>query len=366
MKEKENSQNSEICVAIESRYATRENIHKINSIVPDAQIRAYKVLFRNQTVRKLRGGLRKILPWSVYSRFEKILDQRAEAQDIVWMDGSAEEAQGTRVLLWPPGMLPETGLTLTREFKPDWIHSLTAGVDRIPSSPGYVLTNSGQVNSQAIAEFTLALVLALAKNLHRHVRQGMNRVWKPVMSDRIEGRVLGIIGLGNIGGKVARLGKNIGMEVWGIRKTKASTDHVDKIFRPDQLKPFLQGVDYLVLAVPLSSSTRNLISQKEFSYMKPDSCLINISRGAVVDEDALFRALDGYRIRGACIDVFKDERPLPGNSRFYRLSNLIITSYSAFYTPESVKDMLGVFFNNLEHYVAGQALLNIIENRKDG
>jgi phosphoglycerate dehydrogenase-like enzyme len=177
----------------------------------------------------------------------------------------------------------------------------------------------------------------------------------------IQGSCLGIVGLGSIGAEVARLGKAVGMKVWAIKKEVTQADFVDNVLAPEELPYLLSEVDYVVLAVPLTKETLNLIGKEEFNMMKPTACLINISRGKVVDEDSLYQALKNGRIRAACIDVFQDEKPLPRNSPFYKLPNLIITSYSAYYSRDSTSQAIGVFLENLRRFVVNEPLLNLVD-----
>ena len=117
----------------------------------------------------------------------------------------------------------------------------------------------------------------------------------------------------------------------------------------------------MVLAIPLTSQTKNLFGSAELDLMKSTASLINICRGAVVNEDCLYQALKNRSIRGACIDVFQDEKPLPRNSRFYKLPNILITSFSTYYSQESGDDQMNLFFDNLERFVSDKPLLNAVD-----
>jgi phosphoglycerate dehydrogenase-like enzyme len=194
----------------------------------------------------------------------------------------------------------------------------------------------------------------MAKNIPEHSLQTRQRSWKALPSMNIRGSRLGIVGLGSIGKEVARLGKAMDMEVWGIKRELTDVDFVDRVFPPTGLPSLLCEADYVVLSLPLTEETRHLIGEAELGMMKPSSCLINVSRGAVVDEDALYQALKKSRIRGACMDVFRNERPLPRNSRFYGLPNLLVTSYSAYDSAESPRQLMDRFFENLRRFNEGR------------
>ena len=152
------------------------------------------------------------------------------------------------------------------------------------------------------------------------------------------------------------------MTVWATKKKPISSPLVDCLLAPVQLPTILQEADYVVIAVPLTRETINLIGPQELAFMKSTAYLINIARGAVVHQEALYTALKQKTIRGACLDVFQDEKPLSRNSRFYNLPNLLITSYSAHYYAESEADLMDLFFANLERFVSGETLLNIIDS----
>jgi phosphoglycerate dehydrogenase-like enzyme len=146
------------------------------------------------------------------------------------------------------------------------------------------------------------------------------------------------------------------MEVWATKRKLTDVEFVDRLCPSNGLPALLREVDYLVISVPLTEETRDLIGKAELDMMKPSSYLINISRGAVVDEDSLYQALRERRISGACIDVFQGERPLPRNSRFYRLPNLLVTSYSAYDSANSLKELMDRFFENLCLFKEGRGL----------
>jgi phosphoglycerate dehydrogenase-like enzyme len=265
------------------------------------------------------------------------------------------------ILLYPLGLDYYAAERLLAELSPCWIHSITTGIEQIPLLPsGVLLTNSRGIHSLRIAEFTIGLIFALAKNIPQHTFQTRGRIWKPLPSEMIQGSRLGIVGLGSIGTEVARLGKAVGMEVWAIKREVTKVDFVDRVLSPKELPCFLSQVDYVVLAVPLSKETRNLIGKEEFNMMKPTACLINISRGRVVNENSLYQALRSGSIHAACIDVFQDEKPLPRNSRFYKLPNLLITGYSAYYSGDSTDQIMDLFFENLGRFVIGEPLLNLV------
>ena len=346
-------------IILDERYATKKNLDRITQLAPDARVAVFHIGERYPMVRIVRGAFRQTLPWFLYNPISTRLDRLAEAQRLEWIYPPISSSHITNVLLYPPMAECSIGKRLLNLLSPRWIHSIMTGVDRIPSLPAEVLlTNSRGVHSLRIAEFTMSLIFALAKNIPQHTSQTNRRIWKPLPSEMIQRTRLGIVGLGSIGAEVARLGKAVDMEVWVIKRELTQGHFVDYVLPPKELPRFLSEVDYVVLAVPLTEETRNLIGKEEFNMMKPTACLINISRGGVVDENSLYQALRTGRIRAACIDVFQDEKPLPQNSRFYKLPNLLTTSYSAYYSRDSTNQIMDLFFENLRRFLAKEPLLN--------
>jgi D-2-hydroxyacid dehydrogenase (NADP+) len=348
-------------IILEQRYATKKNLDRVVQLSPDARIAVFHIRERYPMVRIVRGAFRRTLPWFLYDPISIKLDPIAEAQRLEWVQPPTSSSDITNVLLYPPMVEWATGKGLLDLLSPRWVHSVMTGVDRIPYLPAEVLlTNSRGIHSLRIAEFTIGLIFALAKNIPQHTVQTRSRIWKPLPSEMIQGSRLGIVGLGSIGKEVARLSKAAGMEVWAIKREVTQVDFVDHVLPPKELPRFLSEVDYVVLAVPLNKETRNLIGKEEFKLMKPTACLINISRGRIVDETSLYQALKNSNIRAACLDVFQDENPLPRNSLFYKLPNLLITSFSAYYSRDSINQVMDLFFENLKRFVVGEPLLNLV------
>lgn len=348
-------------IGLEARYATKENLERIAQVAPGAKAAVFSVEPLYPLMGKIRGALRRLLPFYLYDPLSKPIDSPAEAQKLLWRRPPVSSLDTENILLFPPGLGRSAAEALLRECPPRWVHSIMTGVDRIPPLPKEaLLTSSRGVHSRRIAEFTMGLIFALAKNIPEHTLQTRRRSWKTLPSRMVEGSCLGIVGLGSIGSETARLAKKVGMEVWAVKRRMTEADFVDRVLPPEGLHRLLQKADYVVLSVPLTRETRMLIGKEELDVMKPSAVLINVSRGAVVDETALYRALKHSQIRRACIDVFEDERPLPRNSRFYRLPNLLVTSFSAFSTAVSGDEVMDLFFENLGRFNRGEALLSTI------
>ncbi len=344
------------------RYATKENSDIIGRIAPDAKVTLFEINKRHPKISKIRGGFRRILPYDVYALFSNKLDELSDRQKLIWINSPVEYQNNTTVLLFPPNVEYSVAAQLISLLHPSWIHSIMTGIDRLPSiAKETQVTNSRGIHSERIAEFVMSLVFAISKNLPEHINQIKKRIWKALPSRTVKGTKIGIVGLGSIGLEVARIAKAYEMEVWATKRKITPLDFVDRLLPPEELPELLREVEYVVLAVPLTAETRNLIGKTELDRMKNTASIINICRGAVVDEDALYYALKNNYIRAACMDIFKNERPLPQNSRFYKLSNIIITSFSAWYSDDSVKQRMDLFFSNLERFLSGKPLLNLVD-----
>jgi phosphoglycerate dehydrogenase-like enzyme len=349
-------------VVMMKRYATKINIEKIYRISADAKVTLFDVKKRYPKISKIRGGLRLILPFTAYKFISHRLDHLSEKQKLIWIDSPAKFSCKNTALLFPPNVESNVAEELISELNPSWIHSIMTGIDRLSVIPGTTLvTNSRGIHSLRIAEFVMAVIFAFSKNLPEHINQGRNKIWKSLSSKMVRGASIGIVGLGSIGKEIAKLAKLCGMVVWATRRKIVFNDFVDHLLPPEELQNMLREVDYVVIAVPLIGETINLIGKAEIEMMKSTACLINVARGAVVDEDSLYYALKKKFIRGACIDVFKDEKPLPKNSRFYKLKNLLITSFSTYYSDDSKEQVMDLFFMNLERFINGKPLINLAD-----
>jgi phosphoglycerate dehydrogenase-like enzyme len=169
--------------------------------------------------------------------------------------------------------------------------------------------------------------------------------------------------MGHIGGEVARLAKAFGCRVLATRRSvseRAAGEGVDELLPASALPYLLAQSDFVVLCVPLTGETRHLIGEAELRAMKPTAVLINIARGAVVDEAALVRALKEGWIAGAGLDVFEQE-PLPEDSALWSLENVILTPHISGGTEIYNQRATGIFCENLRRYLAGEPLMNLAD-----
>ena len=249
------------------------------------------------------------------------------------------------------------------------VQLLSAGYDRVDveaaRKAGVPVSNNGGANAIAVAEHTLLLMLAVLKQLVRFHLDVVAGKWRPPASSEapvyeLSGRTVGVIGLGNIGKKVARRAAAFDARVQYydiVRLSEAEEDALGVRFV--LLSELLRTSDVVTLHVPLNDATRNLIGGRELALMKPSAILINTCRGPVVDEAALYQALKDRRIGGAGLDVLVDEPPAKDHALF-GLPTVTLTPHSAGPTWENWTSRFRNGFDNIERVAAGRAPLWVI------
>lgn len=251
-----------------------------------------------------------------------------------------------------------------------WIHALTAGVERLlfpetQNSP-IILSNSKGIHGIPMAEHVLGLILTFSRRLDLFQRQQSQKIWqRPPIEElqEINGKTLAIVGLGAIGHEIAKKGKAMDMRVIAARREITKEPFVDRLYRPEQLPEMLAEADYIVVTVPLTETTAGMFGPEQFASMKPTAFFINVSRGGVVQEDALISVLQSRRIAGAGLDVVAEE-PLPQTSPLWELPNVIITPHMAAISPLYLDRALQLFAKNLALYIAGQPMFNLVDKTK--
>ena len=252
-----------------------------------------------------------------------------------------------------------------------WFQAASAGVDRLEKG-GFLdrqvaVTNSSGVHATPIGEYVLMVMLMFAKGAHRLLRAQVGRRWIRLLPSELRDRTVGVVGMGAIGTEVARLAQAAGCRVLAIRRSAAARRSgevpADEVLPPSDLPYLLSESDYVVLSAPLTEETRHLIGPDELRAMKPTAVLINISRGAVVDEVALVRALKEGVIGGAGLDVFERE-PLPDDSELWGMENVILTPHISGGTERYFQRAVPIFCENLRRYLDGRPLLNVVDPQR--
>jgi phosphoglycerate dehydrogenase-like enzyme len=252
-----------------------------------------------------------------------------------------------------------------------WIHATSAGAGeqvREADLPAEALkrvtvTTSSGVHAVPLAEFSILGLLAMAKELPRFVEDQRARAWPEVRRPLrdLAGQTLFLVGLGEIGREVARLGKALGMRTVGFRRTQGPPpDHVDEVHGPERLAELAGRADAMVVSLPLTEQTAGLIDRATIERL-PASCIfVNVGRGGVVDEPALIDALRERRIAGAVLDVFATE-PLPEDSPLWTLPNALVTPHAAALSARENERIVELFTDNLRRYLDGRPLRNVVE-----
>ncbi|HHW48626.1 MAG TPA: D-2-hydroxyacid dehydrogenase [Clostridiaceae bacterium] len=250
-----------------------------------------------------------------------------------------------------------------------WLQLLNSGYERVDlkllRERNIIFTNARSVYSKTIAEDVLAKILILSRNYEIHFRNQQKCFWPddsqlPNSNVDIYGRVLGILGAGSIGREVAIRAKAFGMHVIGYDPYVTSSSGFDRIFnKPCKLAEVLKESDFVVASLPVTEETRNIMNKESFSQMKRSAFFINVSRGDIVDETALVEALENNIIRGAFIDVCKEE-PLPAGSPLWKTKNLLITPHRAAYGDKMKQRMCALIETNIHRYLAGEPLLDVV------
>ncbi len=267
------------------------------------------------------------------------------------------------------GFMPPRNL-LQRAPHVKWIQAMSAGVDGLIGSEVWqsdiIITGVSGIHAVPISEYVLMTMLMFAKQSPRAFRQQLKHEWKRYTPGLLKARTVGIIGLGHIGREIARLAKAFGMKVLAVDELRGTRParNVDKMVPQGGMIELFKESDYVVSSVPLTPTTHNLIGEKQLKAMKKSAYLINVSRGGIVDEEALIKALEGKWIAGAGLDVTVRE-PLPPESPLWQFENVIITPHSSGGQEEYIQLATALFCENLKRYIAGKKLINLI-NRKRG
>ncbi|CAG1004784.1 MAG: D-2-hydroxyacid dehydrogenase [Anaerolineae bacterium] len=271
-----------------------------------------------------------------------------------------------------------------------WVQAHYAGVDKLLSQPLFkarpdlMLTSASGIHASTIAEYSFAMMLALARKIPLMLRMQKQAAWT---ADRFElylptelrGATLGILGYGSIGRATARLANAFGMQVLATKRdVKRPSDGesyeepgigdpegtlVDRLYPPEALKSMVSQCDFVVVTLPLTLETKGYFGAEAFAVMKKNAVLINVARGGIVDEEALIAALQNKQIAGAGLDVFEEE-PLPAKSPLWAMENVIISPHIAGNTSRYHERAAAMFVENLRRYLNKNPLLNRVETAR--
>ncbi len=252
-----------------------------------------------------------------------------------------------------------------------YMHVYWAGIEGCTFMPnlkerGLIITNSAKVASETIAEHSIALMLALSRNLHAHHSAQLKSDWWPDNPDTppavsVSGKTMLVLGLGGIGRQVARRAHDLGMRVIGTRNSSRSgPDYVDYVGLSDEMTKLASEAHVVVNALPLTNSTKGIVNAGFFDAMPDGSYYISVGRGATTDTDALMSALNSGKLSGVGLDVTEPE-PLPEDHKLWTMPNVIITPHSAWESDLYDHNTIILAGENLRRYVHGEPLLNLVD-----
>ena len=250
-----------------------------------------------------------------------------------------------------------------------WIQNSGAGVDRLApiaelAESDVIVTNTRGAHAATIAEHTFGLLISLTRNLPQSFQAQRDHNWhvrfdQPMVG--LTGLTLGMVGLGNIGRAIAKRGHAFDMDVIAIDAHEvAKPDYVTELRLSDGLDDLLRQSDVVAVTTPRTPQTKGMLGEQQLGLMKPSSYLLVVSRGGIVDEDALARMLSEGRLAGAGLDVTATE-PLPEDSPLWDTPNLIITPHCSGGSAFTSANVMAIFQENLRRYLAGEPLTNLVD-----
>jgi phosphoglycerate dehydrogenase-like enzyme len=237
-----------------------------------------------------------------------------------------------------------------------WIQALGTGVDGIVDRPpfrkGVLVSNMHGLHGDSVPEAAIMLMLALARDLPRALRQRNARKWERYPSQLLKGKTVGIFGVGAIARSLAPKCRSFGMTVVGITSAPRAMEGFDRMVHRDDLESAVRELDFLVLLTPYTPETHGIVGAKMLAAMKPSAFLVNLARGGIVDEDALVGALREKRLAGAALDVFAAE-PLPEDHPLWSMDNVIVTPHLGGFHDQYAEEALPTVVENFRKFLAG-------------
>jgi phosphoglycerate dehydrogenase-like enzyme len=249
-----------------------------------------------------------------------------------------------------------------------WVHAASAGVNHVLTpeavASDVVITNSRGVFDEPMAEYVLAMTLALAKDLPTTLDRQRERRWHHRETERIGGKRALVAGTGPIGRAIGRKLAAAGMTVTGLGRTPRADDaDLGEVLPMSSLSDVLPDMDWVVLAAPLTDETRGMIDAKALAAMKPTARLVNVGRGPLVVQEDLVAALHAGALAGAALDVFVDE-PLPVSSPLWEMPNVIVSPHMSGDVVGWRSELVALFHDNLTRYLDGKPLRNVVDKAR--
>ncbi len=249
-----------------------------------------------------------------------------------------------------------------------WIQTTAAGLDMMLTPDviecGLIVTNASGLHAAPVVETAWALTLAVARYLKTFQRQQNEHDWTQFIPHDLDGRTVGIVGLGGIGRRYARIAAAFGMRVIAVdRHSPPKPDEVESLHGLHRLNDLVAEADVLLVSCPATAETQGLIGAEQISLLKSTAILVNIARGGIVDEPALIECLTEGRIAGAGLDVTAVE-PLPKNDPLWDTPRLVITPHIAGWSGDRSRRLVEFFCENLRRYRSGEPLKNLVDQSR--
>jgi D-2-hydroxyacid dehydrogenase (NADP+) len=255
-----------------------------------------------------------------------------------------------------------------------WVQVMSAGVETVLHrsgsndlrDSGIVLTNNQIVQGPEIADHALAMLLTLSRGIHKFIAHKQQELWQPRPYEGIElnGRTALVVGVGGIGTQIAIRAHAFGMDVIGVDPEDIPMmPFIKKVVKPDQIDEVLPQADVVFVAAPHTEKSHKMLGERQFGSMKKGSYFIAVSRGGLYDLNSLVQALDSRRLAGAGVDV-TDPEPLPKGHALWKFENAIVTPHIAGRSDKDRARMVGTIRENIQRFVAGKPLINVVDKQK--
>jgi len=279
-------------------------------------------------------------------------------------DEEIEKYIGEADIIFSGSTFPVNFLKKAKKLK--WIQSMSAGVENFTSSglikSNVILTKIKGVFGPIMSEYVIGHIFAITQNIKRIYKCQGEKIWEPFVVDSIRNKTVGIMGLGSVGAYIAYKLHLLGVDVITIDEQEIRLPYIRQEYLIEDLSEFLAKPDFIIITLPLTTKTENLIGNNELSKMKKDVFIFNISRSGIIETKALIKALKNNKIRGAVLDVFEKE-PLPRDHELWTLDNVTITPHIS--GPSLPEDIAKVFLENLSRYENNKKLKGIVNLEKE-
>jgi phosphoglycerate dehydrogenase-like enzyme len=254
---------------------------------------------------------------------------------------------------------------IERHPRLEWVHLRWAGVPpqviEALRDRAIPLTNGSGAHGLAIGEYVVGVILAHYKGfLRMYAAQQLGEWLAGFRIREVRGQRVGIIGMGDLGGSIARVLRPFGVRLRGLRRSDTGAEDVDELYQPARLDAFLDGLDVLIVAAPLTPETRALIGAAQLARLARGALLVNVGRAAIVDQGAMLAALGSGQLGGAALDVFLSE-PLAADSPLWNAPNVFISPHCADASPQSLERGLDLFLDNVGRFQRGEPLRNLVD-----